>query len=537
MRESCTGTRELVRLMMRRDRLVLPWWVLALTMLPVLQAYGTPNLFPTDAQLRSYAATLQTPAFVALYGPVFEANPGSLALTRSGIAPVIVALIAALIVIRHTRTEEESGRTELLATTVVGRYAGLAAALITVSIGLALMGTLLTVGMLAVGLPLAGSIAVGASYAGAGLMFAAVGAVAAQLTASAGGARAIASAALGFAFAVRLSGDVSDATGGSLGWLSFLSPIGWVHQARPYAGEQWWVFIPITAFAVTLTAVAVTIAGRRDSGAGVLPSPLGPPAAGRALSWPEGVAWRLHRGAFFGWAAGFVLLGFVLGSAGRGIESLLADNPALQQALERLGGTQTVVDAYFSGIMGFLGLLASGYAIAGVLKLRGEETSLRAELMLNAPVSRIRWALGHIGISLIGAVVLLLLGGSAMGLAHGISVGDISGQVPRLAGASLVQVAAVVVLAAIAVAAFGLVPRFAYSVSWTALAAVFLIGQVGAVLELGQWALNVSPFTHLPRLPGGAVEGLPLLVLAVLAFSVTAAGLAAWRRRDVTGVG
>ena len=43
---------------------------------------------------------------------------------RAGLLALIAALVSVLTVVRHTRTEEEAGRRELLGATVLGRYAG-----------------------------------------------------------------------------------------------------------------------------------------------------------------------------------------------------------------------------------------------------------------------------------------------------------------------------------------------------------------------------------------------------------------------------
>jgi len=45
--------------------------------------------------------------------------------------------------------------------------------------------------------------------------------------------------------------------------------------------------------------------------------------------------------------------------------------------------------------------------------------------------------------------------------------------------------------------------------------------------------LDVSPFTHVPKLPGGAVSAAPLALLCLIAGALAGAGLAGLRRRDI----
>ncbi|MCQ0019383.1 hypothetical protein [Actinomadura madurae] len=55
----------------------------------------------------------------------------------------------------------------------------------------------------------------------------------------------------------------------------------------------------------------------------------------------------------------------------------------------------------------------------------------------------------------------------------------------------------------------------------------------GAGLNLDQWALDVSPFTHVPKLPGRSFTAAPVIWLVALAAALSAVGLAAFRRRDI----
>ncbi len=84
------------------------------------------------------------------------------------------------------------------------------------------------------------------------------------------------------------------------------------------------------------------------------------------------------------------------------------------------------------------------------------------------------------------------------------------GEVTWLVGAGLAQIPAALVVAGVAAALFGLAPRASVAGSWTALGVAVLMLFLGATLQLSHWILDISPFTHLPKLPGGMVSAAPL---------------------------
>ena len=64
---------------------------------------------------------------------------------------------------------------------------------------------------------------------------------------------------LGLAFLLRAVGDST--TGAR--WLSWLSPIGWAQQLRPFAGERWWVLVLPALTARGAGALAYVLLPRR----------------------------------------------------------------------------------------------------------------------------------------------------------------------------------------------------------------------------------------------------------------------------------
>jgi ABC-2 type transport system permease protein len=525
------GTGALIRLDLRRDRVMLPAWLVALVFTLYISVVSTVRLYPTDQGREQTAAAIgKTPAVLALYGPATDLGTlGGLATWKPAmILAVLTALMSMFLVVRHTRADEEAGRLELLSAGVVGRYAALTAALIVAFGTNVLLAALMMVSLLGQPVPLNGVVALSLGLGGVGCVFAAIAAVAAQLTESSRTANGITASALAVAFLLRAAGDAAS----EVSWLSWLSPIGWTQKVHPFGDLRWWPLLLPVGLAALATVAAYTFAGRRDLAAGLLPPRLGPASASPALRSAPALAWRLHRGSLLGWAVGFAVLGGVMGSIASTIGDALGDNAALRDFMARLGGTQIMMDAYVATSMGIAAVVAAAFAVQATLRLRAEESAQRVEPLLATRLGRVQWALSHFGIAVLGPAVLLAVAGTAAGLAHGSRVGDVRGQFWRVLGSALVQLPAVWVVAGLTLAVFGLLPRYA-TVGWAALVLFLLIGELGPTLELNQKLQDISPFVHVPRLPVADLTLLPLLALTLVAAALSATGLVGMRRRDI----
>jgi ABC-2 type transport system permease protein len=527
------GTGILTRLAFRSDRLMLPAWVYVLTALIAGQAYSFKTLFKTAASREHFAATAgANPAFGFLYGKLYSTSIGGLVAWRYGVYIALgAALMSTFLVVRHTRADEEAGRTELVGSAAVGRRAPLAAGLLVAGVANALVVVLFTIALPLLGLPALDSLALGLATAACGLAFGGLAAVAAQLSGTARGARGITFTVLGIAYLLQAIGNSVGAQGPQ--WLPWLSPLGWPGLVRPYAGERWWVLALPFATALAAGAASFLLAGRRDLGAGMLPDRPGPAAAGAMLREPFGLAWRLQRGTLAGWTAGLFAGGIASGAVGKGIGSLLSSSNQLRTAFLRLGGQAAITNAYLAAIMSLAGLVAAAYATAAVLRLRGEEAAGRAEPVLVSLASRGGWWASHVAVAVVGTATALAAAGIGTGLGYGLRAGDVSTEVPRLLGAALAQLPAALAVAAVAVLAFGFLPEWSVGIGWTALAAAVLLALFGQILRLNQRVLDITPFTHVPKLPGAPLTATPLLWLSAAAVALAVAGTAGLRRRDV----
>jgi len=521
-----TGTSTLIRFVVRRERLRIPVYLLVMVALIASTAAQSKELYPSPAERNEYAATVaDNPGLIAMVGPTYGVTNvgGDTAWQWGAFGGVVVALMSMFMVGRHTRAEEQSGRSELVRASPVGRNAPAAATLVVVVAANVLLGALIALTMMGFDQPAAGSIAFAASLAGVGLLFAGIAVVAVQASQATSGAYGLIGAVIGASYMLRAAGDVGDRT------LSWLSPIGWGQSMRPFADERWWPLLLLLGVGAALVVAGFARLGRRDDGAGLVAPRPGPPVARPALTRPLGFALRLQRGGPIGWGAGLFLGGLSIGLTGQDAESILGDSEQVDDIFARAGGS--VVDNYIAVSLLSMALIGTGFAVQAVLRMRGEESAGRLEPLLATALARARWAAGHIAMALVGTILILAVSGLGAGVADAISSGD-AGRLPLLLGSSLALAPAVWVLAGIAVALFGLLPRAA-AAAWGVLGACFLLAYLGPLLALPDWVMDLSPFTHVPLLPAADLSVAPLAALTAIGAAFIAVGLVGFRRRDV----
>lgn len=534
-KNSDDGLRTLIKLASHRDRIMLPVWIYALLATVGSTAYSLKKLYPAQSDRDKLAGSIGTnPSLRALYGPLYDTHSlGALTAWRTlGFGGLLIGIMVVLLITRHTRAEEESGRLELLGSGAVGRNAPLSAAL-SIAVGACFgIGLLSAVVMLALGQSVGGALVFGACLFAVGVAFAGTQAVAVQLTETGRAANGIGALILGVAYLLRTVGDAAG-NGGGAGWVAWLSPFGWIERVHPWAGNRWWVVGLTLVAGVVAAAVGYRVQNARDLGSGLLPQRPGPPGAGPGLRGVFGLGRRLQQPTLLGWMAGMFVFGIVMGSIAKGIDQLLNDNQQVQKIIGRYGGAKGLTDSYLATAVSFLGMAAAFYAVQAVLRLRGEETSGRAEPVLSGSAGRLAWAGSHLVFPAVGSALVMAAGGLGVGVGAGAVLGDFWGYVGQMVKAGLVTTPALWIIAAAAVALFGLVPKWT-SAAYGVFGVLVFIAYLGPLIDAGQWFLDLTPYSHIPKVPGGVFHWTPLVWMTAVAAVLTVAGLVGVQRRDVS---
>ena len=539
MHNGFAGTRHLLRLILRLDRIKLPLWlagvgfivvITPLTLRGIVNNEAETQGITPEAALAQQADFLSTdPAQIALQGPpdALDTFGGRYAFEIGAISFAIVGLLNILLVARHTRAEEESGRAELVRAAAVGAWSAIAAVGI-VAVGVNLLLALATTAVFAAdGLDVGSSFLFGLGLGLCGLMFAATALVWAQVFEYGRAATGASVASIGLAFALRAIGDAQDS------WLSLLSPIGWAQAIDPFGDTIYWPLAILLGGIAVATGLAIALAVRRDVGAGLIDQRPGPAAAPSSLLSPFGLAWRLQRPVLVWWVLGLTLLGAMYGSVLSSIDDLLEQTEGMADLLEQMGISQDALrEGFLTFILTMLALIAGAGVIQSMLRPRTEEISGRAEPVLATGVSRRAWLGSHLLLTAVAAPVLMV--GSGLGLS--LSDAAVAGEMTDLGGtitAALMRTPALWAMAGIGVALYGFGKRFTLAV-WAIFALAVVIFMFGELLELPTMALNLSLLRHVTQTPLEDQSWVAVAVLIGIAVVTTGSGIALFERRDVT---
>lgn len=518
------GLAPVVRLWLRMDRIRVAVWSVGLAAMTVMVASTWESLYPTQASRLEFAAQISaTPALTSLLGPLNDPlSTGRLTAWRIG-APLafVVGLVGIFLVVRHTRADEADGRRDVQLSGIVSRAVPpLAAVVPPVVLGVA-FAVVTAVGLVALGNSAVGATAFGLVVSGGGLALAAGAGLLALALPTARAARAVGVFLAAVTFAVFVLGNASP----GLSWMRWVTPLGWVAEAAPFAQNRWPVVALPWVVSAVLVALSIVWSKHRDVGAVLVQPRAGLRHAHRWLTGPWAITWRVERWTVVGWTVGLAALGVSVGAVMRSVIGLIEDNPGLRELLTRMGGVSGAADSYLVMMMRIMAIGVAAFGVAGVLRARSDETSGRSAVVLTTPLSRVLW-LG-VRVAMYAAATVIVLIALGLGLAAGYG-----GSVGTTVGTALLAWPAVLVVTSIAVAAIGLRPSL-WWVAWLVVAYSVLVGEFGPLIGLPEWTQDATPFAVTPAWPVESIAWVPMVGAVVVAAALIAGGLAGYRTRDL----
>lgn len=527
------NTGQLVRSMMKRDRIRLPIWIGSLTLLTFTVALSFSELFPTKQEQQALAETMKNPAMTAMVGPGYgleNYTAGAMMAHQMLLFTAIaVAIMSILQVTRHTRADEEDGQIEMIRSLPTGRLSPLLAAMLVLFATNIVLAFVIGFGLSAFtieGMSLEGSLLFGAALGATGLFFTALTAVFAQLSESSRGTIGLSFGVLIFAYLLRAIGDISNET------LSWLSPFGWVIGSQVYVNNYWWPIALTVGIALVFALLALYLNATRDLGAGLLPAKPGSAHASTFLQGPFGLLLKLQRTALIAWAIGIFILGASYGSVLGDLESFMEDIDIMGEILAPMKGG-SLTEQFVMMILSIMAMLCTIPVLMTTLKLIGEERKKRTEHFLSRAISRTRLMGSALIISILTSFGMLSLAAiglwsaSVVILKDGISFGDI------FSGA-LVYFPALWVMTGLAVLLIGVLPR-ATGFIWLYLTYSFLVDYLQGLLNLPQWMRDITPYGHIPQYPMEELHVWTLVVLFFIGACLMLIGFIGYNRRDIEG--
>jgi ABC-2 type transport system permease protein len=504
-------------------------WGLVFGLTVITNVTGFRGAYPTAASRQTLARTLgHNAGLEALLGTTrrLDTIAGFTGWRTLGIAVFLGSVVGLFMATRLLRAEEEAGRWELVVAGPTTRRRATLRALGALGVGLGAMW-LVTAALAMTEFPVGSSLFFAAALISPVALFTAAGALTSQLADTRRRASSLGGIVFGVFYALRLVAD----SGAGVAWLRWATPLGWIEELRPLVGSHPLPFLPLGLFAAACVIVSVRLADRRDVGAGALPSAdVSAPHTG-LLTGPLGLDARLVRPAALGWAAGLAALGWLVGVIAKSSGEATTGSKAFTDAMARLGGRNvgaaTYIGLSYLVIMVILSVVAAGQVGA----VREEEASGRLERFIVGPVGRERWLSARV---LVGFILVVLLGcvaGTATWVGTASQGSGIGFGTLLQAGLNAAPPALFVL--GLGTFLFGLAPRVARPIAYAVVAWSFLVELLGSLVKANRWLLDLSLFHHIAPAPASDPIWRTAIVIVLLSCGAVAAGVWAFRRRDL----
>jgi ABC-2 type transport system permease protein len=498
-----------------------------------IQPVGYRDAYPTLSSRLAFAHSFADNKAIRLFYGVphnLLTISGYTAWRVGGTLAIFAAVFGLLAAVRALRTEEDTGRMELVLAGSVGRGTAYLSAMAAIAAGVLTLALAEFAGLVLSGLPAGGSAELALATASIVPVFVGVGALTSQLASTRRMAVELGGAAVGLFLALRVIADTS----ASAGWLRWATPLGWAEEVRPFTGAHPIVLLLPGAATVLLLMLAARIAAGRDIGTGVLPARESAEPRLSLLSSPIAQALRSERASLIVWLSSIGAFAYITGVIAKST-STAGISKSLQHEVSKLGtGSIVTPTGYLAFVFIFFVLAVSLFMCAQIGAARHEEADERLETLLSLPISRRRWLGGRLVLAVAGATAISLTAGLltwAGAESGGVNI-SLTGMLE--AGANCLPVA--LMFLGIAALTYALAPRASAGLSYGLVTVAFLWDLFGSLLSVPKWLVEATPFAHIGLVPAQPFRAAAALVMLGVAVSSALAATRVFQRRDLIGL-
>lgn len=528
-KEYFVGTKELLNLYLRRDRFRIFIWILLPLFMLIFHTITMISI-STGKDIVSFLNEFNEDALIsAIHGPIMSLNLVGATLWRAA-SPITLFLGIGVIltVIRHTRTDEETGRTEFMRSFSVGRYANLTAVMLLVILSTLLSSLLMTIPMKVIGSDVKGVLVFGATLFFSGVFYGGVGLLACQLKGSSSGARNIGIVFLGLGLLINILNNM----GGGDTFIKLLSPIAWTRITTPFSGGNILGVVYCFVISVIPVLLSFTLSIKRDIGGAIFMDQIGPAEAIPSFNNPIALAWKTHKGMFTGWLVAIILVIGAFASVSSGMSGTISSAFAEIAGDDWMKGMN--MDLLFLSIMIYIISIFVGiYSVLAMNNLKKEEIDGRNEFLLDKKIKRKKHMFSFVSVAFFGSAVLLIAMGLTGGIVYSVVTHKFGSEFWQIFIMGISKIPAVWILIGLFSILYGFLPK-ATDICW-AIWGFFSLLEVAWEGGIIDWSLmQLSPFAsshytiHVDNL------SIPLLI-GILAISVILMfmGLVGYQRRDI----
>jgi ABC-2 type transport system permease protein len=495
-----------------------------------IQPVGYRHAYPTYPDRLAFAHSFASnDALRLFYGYPFDATTveGYSAWRVGGTLAIVAALFGVLAAVRALRTEEDTGRIELVLAGIIGRGGAFLAALAAIAASVVILWLAEAAGFIAGGLPLAGSLYLALATATVAATFVGVGALASQLAPNRRIALELGSAAVVLSLLLRVIAD----TASGAAWLRWATPLGWAEQMRPFTGARPAVLLLPVAASALLLLLAARISAHRDVGNGLLAARDTAEPRLRLLSSPTAQALRSERASLIAWMSGIGVFALILGLVSASISEAGISSSVREQTAKLGAGSITTPSGYLALVFIFFILAVSLFACAQVGAARHEEAEQQLETLLSLPVGRCRWLAGRLALAVGGVAALSFVAGLLTW--SGAAAAGVNISLARMLEAGVNCLPVALLFLGVAALAYAIVPRASSGIAYGLVTLAFLWQLVGSLLAVPKWLVELTPFAQVGLVPTQAFRGEAAAVMVAIGLLAAGAALLLFRRRDL----